>query len=125
MENRKEIKNTSDYSVNTFSKHVKSWVRGTLMSNFLIFAICFMMVNLAFISTSFGQIAQRGSTTSNLTTTAGTPLTITTATGVLAGDVLLVNIVYRPTKELPLHALTVLRYMPKKAVLKMVVFYIW
>lgn len=60
------------------------------MKKFTFLFVFALLANLILGSTAFGQIAQRGASTNGTSTT--TSLTITKPTGVVSGDVMIVNI---------------------------------
>ena len=82
--------------LNPYPIHLKGQVGGPRISIFLIWAICFLMVNLCFINTGIAQIVQRGGT-ANITENyvldaAHTNLIVINKPTVSVGDLMIANI---------------------------------
>ncbi len=102
--NKNAMRNfTSTISPVTNGSNKKFSVR-TFLPRKGIFAVVLLMVNLFLLNNAFGQILQRGSST---TSTSTNNITINKPTGVVAGDVLIVNIVQEDANDHNLSNVTV------------------
>jgi|GEM_PF-1219784 len=81
--------------VNRKSRSIVARPRNWSAARIAVFALVFVIANLLFTNGAYGQITQRGTAT---TSTGTNSLTINKPTGVVAGDVIIVNIAqYRTT----------------------------